>query len=350
MYDIGSLFKRNVEFLKEISRECRPEWFSKNKIILKHTAFNFRQFSKRKGEIYVVTPPQAGHSSTICDFYDGQSLVQTIMSTAKNPTICAMDYKPCTSKRKNEGFEDLIIQLLIATNTFKKPFNLIGLCQGGWLNAMFTAIFPNAVKHLIVGGAPINAKAGGGYIQTMLPFFSQEYFKYLVALNGGVMKGDYMLNAWKMMHPLERMMDYGNLWFNIVTEKFEKDQKFRNWYEYTQDIAGRYFLRAVEDIFHKNLLWFGKLKLNFTKEQLKIIEEICSKNEIFKKRLELIHKPIDLKNITCNITSIAGENDDITLKEQALALPGKHIIIPEVGHIGLFMSHKAQKYWKEAII
>ncbi len=316
---IMEVWRRNIEFLNELARRPNPEWYSRNEIVMSHPAFFLRKFGSGGKETVVIVPPQAGHSSTICDFDAGQSLVQTALNFGHN--VYVIDWKSCTPERKDEGIDDLVLQVRDATKNIRGPFTLVGLCQGGWLSAIFAASFPERVKHLLVAGAPINAKAGGGYLQQMVQSLPQEFYEGLVDMGGGLMRGEFMLLGWKMMNLFDRTQDYFDLWCAIGTDRFRKIQRFRDWYEYTQDLAGRYYLESVDRIFRKNDLWEG--------------------------RLRVLGATVNLKDISCPITSIAGEGDDITLVPQALALPGTHVLIPEVGHIGIFMSRKAQKYWEK---
>jgi poly(3-hydroxyalkanoate) synthetase len=312
------VLQKNIEYFKEIFRDSKPDWFTENEIVVDHSAFTLRRFQEGPRNILIV-PPQAGHASTIADFDDRQSLVQTAMKSGRG--VYAMDWKSCTPERRNETIEDLVKQLLIAFDALETPITLVGLCQGGWLCAIFASLYPEKVDRLIVAGSPINATAGGGHIQDLVNTHPQSHYEFLVNMGGGRMRGELMLFGWKMMNPIDRLQDYVNLWCAIGTDKFSKIQKFREWYEYTQDIAGVWYLEAVDKIFRRNDLWEG--------------------------RLELFGKTVCLENITCPATSIAGENDDITLIPQALALTGNTIIIPQVGHIGIFMSKKSQPYWEK---
>ena len=46
----------------------------------------------------------------------------------------------------------------------RRPVNLIGDCQGGWLAAIYAALHPEQVNTLTLAGAPIDFHAGGGVI------------------------------------------------------------------------------------------------------------------------------------------------------------------------------------------
>lgn len=312
------VMEKYLEFWKEVYFPRKPEWFTNNEVVMDYPAFILRKFSEGK-QIVLIVPPQAGHHSSICDYDDEQSLVRTLM--ALGFSVFVIEWKSCTFERRNEGIEDIVSQFSVAVSGFQKPFILVGLCQGGWLSAICASLAPERITRLIVAGAPIDAKIGGGYIQEMVETYSQPFFENLVYFGGGMMRGKTMLMGWKMMHFAERMEDYWDLWNAIGTDKFEKIKKFRSWYEYTMDLAGKYYLEAVDNIFRKNDLWEG--------------------------RMILFGKPVDFNNISCPIISIAGEKDDITLPVQALAFPGDHITILNSGHIGIFMGRESQKYWRE---
>ncbi len=72
--------------------------------------------------------------------------------------------------------------------------------------------------------------------------------------------------------------------------------------------------------------------------------------------LKVMGKYVSLKNITCPVVLIAGANDDITLEPQLFNMADHvsgevlKIVIPDCGHIGLFMKQQAlQEYWKPAL-
>ena len=159
-------------------------------------------------------------------------------------------------------------------------------------------------------------------------------YRDVVNGNNGIMSGRMMLLGWKLMNPISRFIgDYADIFTDILLNKETKNakvKKFRTWYEYTQDIAGGWYLQACEYLFLKNLLVKGELKVK--------------------------GHYIDLSKITCKVVMIAGDNDEITLKDQMFAL-GIHvsskeqleILIKKVGHIGCFMAKKSQKHIAEAI-
>ncbi|PKN05959.1 MAG: esterase, partial [Deltaproteobacteria bacterium HGW-Deltaproteobacteria-7] len=209
------------------------------------------------------------------------------------------------------------------------------LCQGGWLCAIYAALYPQDVKALMLAAAPIDFTAGGGKLQDVVQGMPIDFYQWLVGMGLGNMLGDMMLMGWKIMNPYERFVsDFINLWVNVRDDKYlERSKQFQTWYEFTQNISGRWYLQAVDKLFKKNHLIQGKLKV--------------------------LGKYVDLHNIACPIAMLAGEKDDITLVPQLFNMSAYVATQPEnifqtvvenAGHISVFMGRTALKSnWPPAL-
>jgi poly(3-hydroxybutyrate) depolymerase len=257
----------------------------------------------------LIVPPQAGHSSHIADYDINQSLVQTALNNCDNPIYC-IDWKDGTP---NVSIDDLLNQIYL------KNIHLVGLCQGGWLSTIYASLNDD-VESLTIAGSPIDFHVGDSYLTNLVKNTPYEIYEYIVNMNLGIMPGIYMLYGWKSMHFTDRYFwDYINILKSYDNEnKLKKIKKFKEWYEYTQDISGKWYLWCIKKLFKENRL----------------------------------HELYNLNNIKCDVNIIVGGKDDITLPEQSFALK-KYIkntsdyVIDDVGHIGVFMSSKSQKIWVE---
>jgi hypothetical protein len=72
---------------------------------------------------------------------------------------------------------------------------------------MAAARFPEKVNALVLAGAPIDADAGDGPIKRMAHQTPMSFYEELVALGGGLMKGKFMLQGWKNMHPEQHYVE-----------------------------------------------------------------------------------------------------------------------------------------------
>ena len=309
----------------------KPKWTTENEIVLQTKALILRRFGKKSGRSTVIVPPQAGHSSHIADYDVGQSIVETVLSE-RDGTVYCIEWLSATQGRKNESIGDLLRQLDGVFEFIGERSNLIGLCQGGWLSAMYAATFQAKVLSLTCIAAPIDFHSGGGTIYDTVTKLGMAPYKFFVYSNNGIMSGDNMLTGWKMMNPVDRyIVDYIKI-LGVLDddEKLRKIKRFRTWYEYTQDLSGVWYLEAVEELFLNNLL--------------------------IKKRFKFNNKVVDLSKIKCPVYAIAGQKDDITLTTHLFPLcdivsskKTYKTIIPNSGHVGCFMGTSSQKYVGESI-
>jgi len=187
----------------------------------------------------------------------------------------------------------------------------VGLCQGGWLATIYAAMYPHQVKSLVLAGAPIDTKAGKSSIHraTKTPLVM---YKATVMMSGGLMLGQTMLAAWKSSNLSKH-------YFERHINPDEDTKHFYKWYDHTQDIAGRWYLWAVEYLFKKNKLGQNELKIGGAKVDLNVLNNLHS------------------------VHIVTGVRDDITPSEQSLALQRytrAQTYLVDAGHIGVFMSHR----------
>jgi poly(3-hydroxybutyrate) depolymerase len=324
-----------ARFFNTAGHRSKPEWMSTNQKVYEDNAVILRRFDEaRPGEPILIVPPQAGHHSSIADYAPGRSLVQACLEHTDKP-VYAIEWRPSTPARSNESIEDLVKQLMVCVKKVRGQVVLVGLCQGGWLATIYAALFQEDVKALVLAAAPIDFTAGGGKLQDVVQQQPMQYYKGLVSCGMGNMSGDLMLMGWKLMNPYDRFIkNFVNIWVNVRDESYlQRTRKFQEWYEYTQDISGKWYLEAVESLFKENRLIKG--------------------------RLNVFGEYVDLSRITCPLALLAGERDDITLPPQVHNLaryastPKEQVfqaVIPEAGHISVFMGTRAlQHEWPQAL-
>ncbi len=321
------------KFLNEIFRPVRePEWATPNEIVLELGSVILRDFSgdgRAADHPILILPPQAGHHSCIADYGPGQSLAEAALRTGKR--VYVTEWKGAGAERRHESIDDLIIstdQCVDFISPTGSKVNLIGLCQGGWQSAIYTALYPEKVNSLTLAAAPIDFKAGGGKIQCYANIYPMPFYESMVAMGRGNMPGEYLKFGFKMLNPLDRFfLDYSDLYRHMNdAEYLEKSRKFRNWYEYTQNLPGKMYLQVVKELFKENRLIEGNL--------------------------HILGRKVDLSPVACPLVLIAGEKDDITLKEQVFNIENfvrsrdiTKLVVPG-GHIGVFMGRKTlQDYW-----
>jgi poly(3-hydroxyalkanoate) synthetase len=327
-----ALYAKNLKFVEEeikIHDDLRPTLATPNQVRLDLRTMVLRDYGKPGGIPTLVDAPHAGHTAMIADYHKGQSLVETLLANGIGH-VALTDWKSATEDMKDLEIDNYLAEVIIAIDDLGGRVNLVGLCQGGWVAAMVAARFPDKVNKLVLAGAPIDTDAGNGPIKRMVHQSSVSFYEELVALGGGLMKGKYMLQGWKNMHPEQHyIQDHVDLYEHIDDPAYlKKEETFESWYENPIDLPGRWYLQVITQIFKENRLAKGKF-------------------------IGLGRK-LNLHDITCPAYLLAGADDDITTPEQVLdaakylGTPKTDIVKKTVpgGHIGMFMGARTLKeHW-----
>ncbi len=326
------LYAKNLEFMDEefkIDTQLRPKLATPNKTRIDLRVMTLRDYGEPSGIPALVNAPFAGHTAMIADYRKGQSLVETLMASGIRH-VALTDWKSATDDMKDLEIDDYLAAMVVAIDDLGGKVNLIGLCQGGWVAAMLAARFPEKVNKLVLAGAPIDTDAGDGPVKRMAHTYPVSFYKELVKLGGGLMRGQFMLQGWKGMHPEQHYFkNYLDLYEHIDDPAYvAKEEDFESWYENPIDLPGRWYLEVITQIFKENRLAKGQFIA--------------------------LGRQLDLRSIVCPTYLLAGAADDITTPEQVLDA-SKYIGTPQAliekktapgGHIGLFMASRTLKdYW-----
>jgi poly(3-hydroxyalkanoate) synthetase len=322
----AELYARNLKFVDEeirIHDELRPHLATPNTVRLELRTMKLREYGKPGGIPTLVDAPHAGHTAMIADYHKGQSLIETLLASGISHVVLT-DWKPATDDMKDLEIDNYLAEVIVAIDDLGGRVNLIGLCQGGWVSAMVASRFPDKVNSLVLAGSPIDTDAGNGPIKRMVHHSPMSFYEELVELGGGLMKGKFMLQGWKNMHPGQHyFQDQIDLYEHIDDPGYvAKEETFASWYENPIDLPGRWYLQVIRQLFKENRLAKGTFVG--------------------------LGRRLNLRNIACPVYLLAGDSDDIATKEQVfdaekyLGTPKDKIekkLVPG-GHIGLFMSSR----------
>ena len=325
----AELYAKNLKFVEEeikIHDDLRPTLATPNQVRLDLRTMVLRDYGKPGGIPTLIDAPHAGHTAMIADYQKGQSLVETLLANGIGH-VALTDWKSATEDMKDLEIDNYLAELIVAIDDLGGRVNLVGLCQGGWVSAMIAARFPDKVNSLVLAGAPIDTDAGDGPIKRMAHESQMSFYEELVGLGGGLMKGKFMLQGWKNMHPEQHyIQDQIDLYEHIDDPAYlKKEETFNSWYENPIDLPGRWYLQVMSQLFKENRLAKGTFVG--------------------------LGRKLNLHNITCPAYLLAGADDDITTPEQVLdaakylGTPKDRIVQKTVpgGHIGLFMGSRTLK-------
>lgn len=330
------LIRRNFDYMQEVFRPPEAEWqtfyqevklpaaFSK---IIRLLDFSVDAPTSDKLIPTIILPPQAGHHSYIADYSPEQSQTQVLRQNGLKAIYC-VEWLEATQETKHTTIEDYIAAVRLCIELVGGKANLVGDCQGGWLAVIFAALYPEMVNTLTVAGAPIDYQAGDGQIKQAVNYNAENFpdrgmsfYRNLVAMGNGLLDGRFMVLGFNYMKPGQTTLRYLSLYRNIHDpEQLERFREMKNWYDFTQNIAGDFYLWIVEHLFRDNELILGKL--------------------------EVEGRLVDMQQIRCPLFLIGGTRDHVTTPDQVFAMAHyvstprdqieQHLV--EAGHIGLFMA------------
>lgn len=340
-----ALFRKNLHFLVEapsLDYRPKPEFATANTVLLDLHTMLLRSFGQAQPAAapgrpsvapVLVIAPYAGHSSAIADLHEGQSLVQTLLAQGL-PHVLVTDWKSATPSMKDYDIDQYLAELNVGIDDLCSlpgaggRVHVVGLCQGGWMAAMYAARFPARVRSLVLAGSPIDTHAGRGPLKQWVERTPPGFYDEMITLAGGLMRGRVMLRGWKNMHPEQQYVGkYLDLYQHIDDPGYvARTEAFESWYENPIDLPGRWYLQAVNELFRENRLANGTFVG--------------------------LGRTLSLKDIACPLYLLAGESDDITTREQVFAARGlvgtdpSRIVetVAPGGHIGLFMGEKTLKH------
>lgn len=298
-----------------------PSWASPNKIVLELPSVRLRRFSKPQGgTATLVCAPFALHGSTIADFAAGHSLVDHLHGAGRSG-VFVTDWRSATPEMRFFSIDTYLADLNVVVDEVGAPVDLIGLCQGGWMALLYAARFPHKVRRLVMAGAPVDIRAGASPLSEMTDRVPLGMFEHMVDEGGGRLLGKSVLHLWGH-EPPDRDAVRQILQLPPETEESELQEleaRFRQWFAWTVDLPGTYYLQVVDWLFKENRIVAG--------------------------RFMALGHPVDLRNVRVPVFLLAARDDELVAPNQLFAVipclgtPREWIAtaIEPCGHLGLFM-------------
>lgn len=237
-----------------------PVWQTPHRIALELSAARLRDFSiSAESTPTLIVTPLSLHNAAVIDLIPGQSLVATLRAAGLD-RLFAVDWRSATDDMRFLTIDDYLASLNVLVDELGGVTNLIGLCQGGWLSLLFAARFPQKVRKLVLGGAPIDLAAADSAISAIVRTTPPVFFDELVKLGKGRVSGSRFIKLWAP----------GNISPDDIRAALEMDDAmtddvhdaeaiFRNWFAWTVDLPGTYYLETVERLFRRNELATGAM-------------------------------------------------------------------------------------------
>jgi poly(3-hydroxybutyrate) depolymerase len=312
----------------------QPNWSTPHKVVLELKTVRLLDFKTQSHEPpCLLCTPFALHGSVLSDLAPGHSLVAALRDSGLT-NLFVTDWRSASREMRFLGIDDYLADLNVLVDEIGSPIDLIGLCQGGWLSLVYASRFPSKVRKLVLTGAPVDTKVASSALSTLADSTAIEVFREVVRLGDGLVRGGSILQLWgpttAETEEIRCLLASEEARGSPGSARLEA--AFREWYAWTLDLPGTYFLETVEKLYKRN--------------------------EIAAGTFEALGKRVDLKAISIPIFLLAARRDEVVAPNQLFAV--ERLVGTPVGdiskltadcrHLGLFMSRKVLcELWPEIV-
>jgi polyhydroxyalkanoate synthase len=247
-------------------------------------------------------------------------LIDWGIPTAADRTLRLQDYI-CNFMKNVADF--------VCTHSQSQRLNLMGYCMGGTMSAMFTSLYPERVKNLILMAAPIDFSGD----ECLLNLWTRpEYFDVDGLVDAfGNCPGFFLQSSFQMMKPVQNYFEK----YTTFADKLDDDAYLENYF-------------AMERWVNDNIPVAGETFREFVKL-------LYQQNQLVNGEMTLRDRPVKLQDITCPLLTLVADQDHLVPPNSTLAI--KHYVSSQfvrhmsinAGHIGLAVSSKAHsQLWPDA--
>ena len=214
----------------------------------------------------LVLPPQAGHSSTVVDFSPQQSQLAMIRAAGLT-RVYALEWKPATTASKNVSIDDYLTVIDRSIRRMGGARQRRRRLPGRLAGRDLRGAAPGAGQHAHAGRRPDRlprrASRSSRPRRRSPPGRSGwRRTRRWSRLNGGNMPGRAVLANFVGIQPQSEVSRQLQLLENIDDPTHvERYRVFEDWFKYTQDVPGAFYLWLVEHLFWKNKLISGDLEI-----------------------------------------------------------------------------------------
>ena len=296
--------------------------FTENKLRLLH----YRPVVKNPTATPLIMIFALINRPSILDLKPGRSVVEVLVN--KGVDVYLIDWGEPGDEDKHLDMNHYINRYIkkvvekVKRLSGSDKVSILGYCMGGTMSAIYTALYPQDVKNLILLTAGIDYKVDG----TLALWGDKENFNVdkFVEAHGNV-PPEFLQSGFLFLKPVENMISkYVNFYENVDNEAFvDNFLAMEKWLNDNIAVPGEVFREFVKYLYQENRLVENKLDIN--------------------------GKHVDLKNIKCPVMNLVAERDHLVPPESSVGFndlvssKDKETIVFPSGHIGLSVSSKSLK-------
>ncbi len=234
----------------------------------------------------------------ILDLQGDRSVVRRLLDRGFD--VYLIDWGVPADADRTRQLQDYVCRLLRDTVDFvcaraqSPQLNLLGYCMGGTMATMFTALYPERVRNLILLAAPIDFGGDDGLLNV---WSREEYFDVDRLIDAfGNCPGEFLQYCFQLMKPVQNFAEkYLTLCENLDDGAFlDNFLAVERWANDSIPVAGETFREYVKLLYQQNRLVKGELSLGGV--------------------------PVRLEAITCPLLLLVAEQDHLVPPSSTLAI------------------------------
>ncbi len=309
-----------------------PCWTTPHAIALELATARLRDFSiGEDGVPTLICAPYALHGAVIADFAPGHSLVETLRASGLH-RVYVTEWRSAGPDMRYLSIDSYLADLNVMIDELGEPVDLVGLCQGGWMALLYAARFPGKVRRLVLAGAPVDIRAARSMLSDCTEKIPLSTFAEMVRLGDGRVIGSRVLELWGPALAAEESVRVLQCAADIDdAEARALERRFADWYGWTLDLPGTYYLQVVAWLYQENRIAQGTFPA--------------------------LGRTIDLAALDLPIFLIAARDDTLVSAPQLLATAtlvstppyAIETIVEPCGHLSLFVGRETlARAWGKA--
>lgn len=302
--------------------------YAEDRVKLKH----YRPVTETRIKTPLLVVYALINRETMLDLQCGRSVVQTLLGGGIDLYMVDWGYpsrkdKYLTIDDHVNGYMNNIIEFICQRHHLPK-INLMGICMGGTFSVIYAALHPEKVRNLITTVAPTSFDTDQGLLHVWMKTVDVDR----MVNSFGNISGDLMNLGFLLLNPARLVIDkYMGFLENMENKDFvENFVRMEKWIFDSPDVPGETFRQFVTDCYQQDLLIQSKMVVG--------------------------GRRVDLKKITMPLLNIYGRLDHLVPPGACNRLVGKvgsqdkQDVCIDTGHIGIYVSSKAQKEFAPRII
>lgn len=314
----------NLTSIKEIDIGTTPKELVYEEDMMK--LYHYKPTVKNPHNIPVLVSYALVNRQYMLDLQEDRSIVKNWLDAGLDVYMIDWGYpdhvnKYLTMEDYIDGYLDNAVDFLRKSHNLDK-INLLGICQGATMATIYTALNPDKIKNLVSIVMPFDFSTNDGLL---FSWSNNMDIDLMIKSYNGLVPGDTMNSGFNMLKPLQLSVDK---YLDFINKLDDKEAildflRMEQWIYDSPNQAGPMLSKFIKDLYQDNKLMSNELELG--------------------------GRVVNIKNIDMPVLCILGQKDHLVPPAStrpfvdSIASTDKTLLEYPVGHIGLFVSSKAQK-------